>query len=372
MHRTPPSAPRIAADPDASAAPRLGTRQGLRTGTAFSSPPTGGTSLDWALAYSEIGWRVLPLHTALRGQCTCNRPADCYARRRAGKHPAAFCFDGKHWTTCGSSDVRTIERWWDRCLNPPGRGRSFEPNVGIATGYTSRLWVLDLDRRDDVDGLATLRSLAAGRDYTTTAQRTGSGGFQLVYAWPEEWQLAGRSITSRSSVLPGIDVRGEGGLFVAPPSVHLTEERYAWHAEHDPWEFEPAMAPDWLLDLVAVAAPVAGEPRSSRRSSMQPRARASNAHRVQEALTWIDPCPRDEWLTIGMVLRSTHWSDARAMWDEWSARCPEKYSDAAQETAWQSFNREDGVGLGTLFWRAKRARESSSRGGGRGRRGGAA
>lgn len=105
---------------------------------------------------------------------------------------------------------------------------------------------------------------------------------------------------------------------------------------------------------------------------MQPPAYESDARRAQEALSWIDPCSRDEWLTMGMVLRSTQWSDARAMWDEWSARCPEKYSDAAQETAWRSFKRENGVGLGTLFWRAKQARNRGSRGGCCGGRGGAA
>jgi hypothetical protein len=41
----------------------------------------------------------------------------------------------------------------------------------------------------------------------------------------------------------GLDIRGEGGYILAPPSVHETGHVYCWSVDCAPM----AMAPDWLL-----------------------------------------------------------------------------------------------------------------------------
>lgn len=97
-------------------------------------------------------------------------------------------------------------------------------NIGIATGTVSRgLVVIDLDVDDskDEDGVATLRAWERehGELPETATVKTGRGGMHLYYRCD---QLVGCSVNSEI----GVDVRGDGGYVVAPPSVHPNGSAY--------------------------------------------------------------------------------------------------------------------------------------------------
>jgi len=73
---------------------------------------------------------------------------------------------------------------------------------------------------------------------------------------------------------------------------------------------------------------------------------------LEAALSKIDNKPREDWVHVGMALKSTGLAGARSMWDTWSrGQGYGDYSDEAQDTAWESFSddREGGVGVGTIF-----------------------
>lgn len=53
----------------------------------------------------------------------------------------------------------------------------------------------------------------------------------------------------------GIDVRGDGGYVVAPPSIHSSGHMYAWEDSGCP----VAGAPDWLLNAIRGGRRVAGD-----------------------------------------------------------------------------------------------------------------
>ena len=53
---------------------------------------------------------------------------------------------------------------------------------------------------------------------------------------------------SVGKVAPGIDVRGDGGYVLVPPSVHPSGRQYAWSVD-SAGEF--ALAPDWLIAQVS-------------------------------------------------------------------------------------------------------------------------
>lgn len=76
--------------------------------------------------------------------------------------------------------------------------------------------------------------------------RTGSGGWHGYMAHPGE-HLG----NSQGQLAAGLDVRGDGGCAVAPPSLHASGQRYHWPAPCPP-EL-PAMAP-WLLALLRPSA----------------------------------------------------------------------------------------------------------------------
>lgn len=121
-----------------------------------------------------------------------------------------------------------IETWWKKWP---------EANIGIVTGKISGLIVLDIDGQE---GLETIKA----KNYPlppTWASRTGGGGFHYLYKWP------GKEIGNFARKLPGIDLRGDGGYVVAPPSIHASGKKYNWLIP--PEGEELADPPDWLLEL---------------------------------------------------------------------------------------------------------------------------
>jgi hypothetical protein len=118
-------------------------------------------------------------------------------------------------------------------------------NVGIVTGQISNLVVIDVDpAHGGEDSLAGLAARFGALPPTLTA-RTGGGGRHLYFSAPAD----PLPVRSRVGVAPGLDVRAEGGMVVAPPSIHSSGGRYAWIAGEGA-SGTPAPLPRWLTALV--------------------------------------------------------------------------------------------------------------------------
>ena len=71
---------------------------------------------------------------------------------------------------------------------------------------------------------------------------TGGGGEHILFRHP------GSTIpNSAGKIGPGVDVRGDGGYIVAPPSEHISGRLYAISVDHHPDEVALADPPLWLL-----------------------------------------------------------------------------------------------------------------------------
>jgi len=186
--------------------------------------------VEVAVRYAEHGWPVIPLHTPTDNGCSCSRGTECGS---PGKHPRTQ--HGLHDATLDPVDVRG---WWARWP---------DANVGVVTGARSGLLVLDIDLPHGPASLARIEA-TLGPLPVTCEQRTGSGGRQLLFAHPAE------PVGNRARLLPGIDVRGDGGYIVVPPSQHATGEPYRWTGRTP-----VAPAPDWLVALLT-REPVAHTP----------------------------------------------------------------------------------------------------------------
>ena len=171
-----------------------------------------------AACYLDLGWCVYPAHTVVNGLCTCGK-LDCPC---PGKHPIGSWSDYRHRLPT----KREIDLWFG----------SMDCNVGVITGQVSGgLVVVDVDGKQ---GLESLERLNLKR---TLEANTGGGGKHLLY-WSTE------PIPSRVHVLPGIDIRGEGGYVVLPPSNHISGKCYEWEekphkmAIFDPTIFDAAIS----------------------------------------------------------------------------------------------------------------------------------
>lgn len=170
--------------------------------------------LKAALVYSEIGWRILPLEPG--------------RKEPIGRLVPHGCKDA-------SADGDDLLRWW---------GEVPDAGIAVATGSESGLWVLDID--GPVGAVVWWDWEARHEPIHTLAQRTGrvDGGRQLFFRWPMDLE-----VRNKAKVVPGIDVRGERGYVVLPPSLHPDGRRYQWEGT---WEGRvmAANAPKALLKMV--------------------------------------------------------------------------------------------------------------------------
>jgi hypothetical protein len=135
-------------------------------------------------------------------------------------------------------DPEQHERWWTK--NPTAL-------IAIRTGLENKIFVVDVDvdQVKGVDGSHWLR--AQEREYGALPHGptavTPRGGRHYYFIYPE----TGRVKCSAGRLAPGIDVRGDSGYVIAPPSVSENGE-YRWEVSFADCGFpEP---PGWLLDLV--------------------------------------------------------------------------------------------------------------------------
>jgi Bifunctional DNA primase/polymerase, N-terminal/Primase C terminal 1 (PriCT-1) len=70
---------------------------------------------------------------------------------------------------------------------------------------------------------------------------SGGGGRHLYFAHP------GGLVRNKVALAAGVDLRGDGGYVVAPPSVHASGARYVWRKDRGPGDAILASPPDWLL-----------------------------------------------------------------------------------------------------------------------------
>jgi len=147
-----------------------------------------------------------------------------------GKRPLVAWLEFQNRMASAAEVARWFRRW-------P------EVNVGMVTGAVSGLVVLDVDpRHGGVESLAALE-LAHGPLPFTMEAETGGGGRHYYFAHPSA------AVRNKVGLAPGIDLRGDGGCVVAPPSLHPSGKRYAWASARSPDKAQPAPLPLWLARL---------------------------------------------------------------------------------------------------------------------------
>jgi len=149
--------------------------------------------LDHALDYLAQGWSVVP---CLPG----------------AKHP---CVKWKPYQDRLPTESE-IRRWWRQWPNA---------NIALITGKLSGVVVIDIDKEKG--------GSLDGQEISPLMSQTGDG-YHIFHEHP------GRRV--QNSARDGVDVRGDGGIAILPPSRHKTGAQYTWLGI----EGEPSPMPPWV------------------------------------------------------------------------------------------------------------------------------
>jgi putative DNA primase/helicase len=156
------------------------------------------TNLKWALFYRSIGWSVFPTSKKL--------PLVPWIKYQSE-----------------IADEEIIIKWWEQFP---------DADIGIATGKVSGIIAVDVEKGGDISGLTS-----------TIISKTGGGGFHYLYLHPEL-----RIPNSVKKIRDLIDIRGDGGFIVVPPSSHQSGNNYEWLSS--PINTSIAEMPKWILDKI--------------------------------------------------------------------------------------------------------------------------
>jgi putative DNA primase/helicase len=167
--------------------------------------------VDHAIQYTRLGWHVFPVNQS-------KKPLTTNGFKDATK------------------DEATIRRWWNQFP---------DANIGVATGAKSGIVVLDVDAAKE-GAEDRLQQIIAekGSFNQAVVSRTGGGGYHVFFKHPN----GGRKVPNAQALFGfvGIDVRGDGGYVVLPPSQHASGSEYAWVAGQSPFDNAPGECPEYL------------------------------------------------------------------------------------------------------------------------------
>jgi hypothetical protein len=161
-----------------------------------------------AVSYANRGWPVFP--------CDKKIPLTANGFKDATKEEAQ------------------IRVWWNKWPLA---------NIGIATGSGSGLIVVDIDPRHGGDESFLELEKQCGGLPKTVESLTGGGGRHLFFA-------CSVPMKNKANILPGIDIRADGGYIIAPPSVHENGQSYEWELSHHPDEIPFAPLPECLQSFL--------------------------------------------------------------------------------------------------------------------------
>ena len=267
-------------------------------------------AFEHALDYAKRGWHVFPAPPGEKKS-----------------YKSAEYSGGRQWGA--TTDELEVHRDF---------GRWPSANVGIVTGPKSDIFVIECDTTEghDVDGIASLEALEAeyGVLPETLMAASPSGSIHRYFNYPANVTIK----NSASDIGPGVDVRGDGGMVIAPPSVKHGKGTYKW-LNNNPI----ADAPDWLIALCEEKPKQQQSPRTD--GGNYPPAELAE---IVAALAVIPSDKETVWYEIGCALAKELGDDGLSVFRKWSARS-NKFDAMQCEQKWEHCKTNNGYNVGTVF-----------------------
>jgi putative DNA primase/helicase len=296
-----------------------------------------GPTVDQSSPHSQSAESILKAaldYATVRGWFVFPAPPGQKKSYKSAEHS-----NGNKWGM--TKDANGIRQDWKRWP---------DANVGIVTGQVNGLFVVEADtpQGHGVDGIASLEQLEVKHSKLpdTLMAESPSGSVHYYFKHPGNLKIK----NSDSKIAPGVDVRGDGGMVIAPPSIRA-DGKYRWINNS-----EIADAPTWLIDLAKEQKRSHDEgPGTDKRSDLP------NIDEVRAALAAI---PNDEntnwedWNRIGMAafVATGGSPEGLSAFAKWSSK-NKKYNAANTQEKWNGYfgSPPDSLTGKTLFWEADKA-----------------
>ncbi len=124
-----------------------------------------------------------------------------------------------------------IREWWAKWP---------KANVGIVTGEISGVFVVDCDNEE---AYQKIQELLPDNFISCIVKSPRGYHIYLLYS-------ANQTIGNATGIMPNVDIRGEGGYIIAPPSINAEGKAYSWMQGLSIDELAPAPVPDALLSAL--------------------------------------------------------------------------------------------------------------------------
>jgi len=164
-------------------------------------------TLNAALKYHEMGFSIIPIRPDKKPHI----PWAEYQNKQA--------------------TPEEIEGWWARWPRA---------NVAIVTGQLSGVFVVDCDNGEAYQKIQELLP-----DSLVTCIAKTPRGYHIYFSYPN-----GQRIGNATNALPKVDIRGEGGYVIAPPSINGDGMAYDWLEGLSMHDEDPAPAPESIYKII--------------------------------------------------------------------------------------------------------------------------
>src|SRR3990167_9409353 len=136
-----------------------------------------------------------------------NKGYSVVAAREDGKRPLS------NWTEFQKRlpTIEEVKKWFTE---------NKTANLGFITGSISGFFVLDIEASVDVGNFIKEYALT-----TTAVAKTGGNGWHYYYKCPIGIKVPTKARIFGKESKWAVDIRGDGGFVVAPPSVHPTTKK---------------------------------------------------------------------------------------------------------------------------------------------------
>jgi Bifunctional DNA primase/polymerase, N-terminal/AAA domain/Primase C terminal 2 (PriCT-2) len=290
--------------------------------------------IESALNYAEQNWPVFP----------CN-PLDKRPLTPNGFKDATI-------------EEKQIKAWWQRWPNAM---------IGVPMGSESGVFCVDLDIKENVSGIDQWNMLLASNqceEPVTRIHETPSGGKHYIFIWQDDI----RSIPL-GKLAPGIEIKGDGGYIVVPPSENYVGKLYVSNG------LEYSAAPDWLLEMIrayrrgrdpntetetdGVDPAFLDELLGDLGKGVQPESgndfgEGPDIEAIKAALDAIPSDDYEDWYKLGAAIYKTLGDKGYSLFQDWSAKS-KKFNQRDCARKWKQIQNVRSITDRSIFWFADAA-----------------